>query len=190
MSLLLFSVFLQLINRFQRWPWNGTSRATYSCKILAKASAFDQGALTEPSGKKICASSVQWLRWHGSISVLQWLFNAETSHSTSSPPHRLTRFFTTLHSALKNPSRAVLQSVFPPPIGSIHAKQLTGQILPHLRLANHLVLHLGPTSRLRWRCRGRLPKLQKGAQSLPVSVCGVWVSCGVRCATYSWQSQP
>ncbi|KAF8586532.1 S-adenosyl-L-methionine-dependent methyltransferase [Ramaria rubella] len=44
-----------------------------------------------------------------SISVLQWLFNAETSHPTSSPPHRLTRFFTTLHSALKNPSRAVLQ---------------------------------------------------------------------------------
>jgi 18S rRNA (guanine1575-N7)-methyltransferase len=26
-----------------------------------------------------------------------------------SPPHRLTRFFTTLHAALKNPSRAVLQ---------------------------------------------------------------------------------
>ncbi|KAF8519486.1 williams-Beuren syndrome critical region protein 22 [Hysterangium stoloniferum] len=44
-----------------------------------------------------------------SISVLQWLFNAETSHPTSSPPHRLTRFFTTLHSALKNPSRAVFQ---------------------------------------------------------------------------------
>ncbi|KAI0306335.1 S-adenosyl-L-methionine-dependent methyltransferase, partial [Multifurca ochricompacta] len=44
-----------------------------------------------------------------SISVLQWLLNAETSHPTSSPPHRLTRFFTTLHSALRNPSRAVLQ---------------------------------------------------------------------------------
>ncbi|KAI9508300.1 williams-Beuren syndrome critical region protein 22 [Russula earlei] len=44
-----------------------------------------------------------------SISVLQWLLNAETSHPTSSPPHRLTRFFTTLHSALCNPSRAVLQ---------------------------------------------------------------------------------
>ncbi|TBU50730.1 S-adenosyl-L-methionine-dependent methyltransferase [Dichomitus squalens] len=44
-----------------------------------------------------------------SISVLQWLLNAETSHPTSSPPHRLTRFFTTLHAALKNPSRAVLQ---------------------------------------------------------------------------------
>lgn len=44
-----------------------------------------------------------------SISVLQWLLNAETSHATSSPPHRLTRFFTTLHSALKNPSRAVFQ---------------------------------------------------------------------------------
>lgn len=45
----------------------------------------------------------------GSISVLQWLFNAETSHPTSSPPHRLNRFFTTLYSALRNPSRAVLQ---------------------------------------------------------------------------------
>ncbi|THU87234.1 williams-Beuren syndrome critical region protein 22 [Dendrothele bispora CBS 962.96] len=44
-----------------------------------------------------------------SISVLQWLLNAETSHPTSSPPHRLNRFFTTLHSALKNPSRAVFQ---------------------------------------------------------------------------------
>lgn len=44
-----------------------------------------------------------------SISVLQWLLNAETSHPTSSPPHRLTRFFTTLHAALKNPSRAILQ---------------------------------------------------------------------------------
>lgn len=46
---------------------------------------------------------------HPSISVLQWLLNAETSHPTSSPPHRLLRFFTTLHSALRNPSRAVFQ---------------------------------------------------------------------------------
>jgi hypothetical protein len=44
-----------------------------------------------------------------SISVLQWLLNAETSHPTSSPPHRLHRFFTTLHSTLRNPSRAVFQ---------------------------------------------------------------------------------
>ena len=44
-----------------------------------------------------------------SISVLQWLLNAETSHPASSPPHRLNRFFTTLYSALRNPSRAVLQ---------------------------------------------------------------------------------
>jgi 18S rRNA (guanine1575-N7)-methyltransferase len=44
-----------------------------------------------------------------SISVLQWLLNAETSHPTSSPPHRLTRFFTTLHSSLRNPARAILQ---------------------------------------------------------------------------------
>jgi len=35
--------------------------------------------------------------------------NAETSHPTSSPPHRLDRFFTTLHSALRNPSRAIFQ---------------------------------------------------------------------------------
>lgn len=41
--------------------------------------------------------------------MLQWLLNAETSHPTSSPPHRLNRFFTTLHSALRNPSRAVFQ---------------------------------------------------------------------------------
>lgn len=47
--------------------------------------------------------------YYYSISVIQWLLNAETSHPTSSPPHRLTRFFTTLHSALRNPSRAVLQ---------------------------------------------------------------------------------
>ncbi|KAF8637352.1 hypothetical protein AX17_002851 [Amanita inopinata Kibby_2008] len=44
-----------------------------------------------------------------SISVLQWLLNADSTHPTSSPPHRLTRFFTTLHSALRNPSRAVFQ---------------------------------------------------------------------------------
>ena len=49
------------------------------------------------------------MRSPSSISVIQWLLNAETSHPTSSPPHRLTRFFTTLHAALKNPSRAVLQ---------------------------------------------------------------------------------
>ena len=42
-----------------------------------------------------------------SISVLQWLLNADsTSHS---PPQRLARFFTTLHSSLRNPSRAVFQ---------------------------------------------------------------------------------
>ena len=44
-----------------------------------------------------------------SISVLQWLLNAETSHPTSSPPHRLARFFTTLYSAMRNPSRAIFQ---------------------------------------------------------------------------------
>lgn len=42
-----------------------------------------------------------------SISVVQWLLNADsTSHS---PAQRLTRFFTTLHSCLRNPSRAVFQ---------------------------------------------------------------------------------
>ncbi|EJD02460.1 williams-Beuren syndrome critical region protein 22 [Fomitiporia mediterranea MF3/22] len=44
-----------------------------------------------------------------SISVIQWLLNAETSHPSSSPPARLTRFFTSLHAALRNPSRAILQ---------------------------------------------------------------------------------
>lgn len=44
-----------------------------------------------------------------SISVIQWLLNAETSHPTSSPPHRLNRFFTTLYASLANPSRAILQ---------------------------------------------------------------------------------
>jgi 18S rRNA (guanine1575-N7)-methyltransferase len=42
-----------------------------------------------------------------SISVLQWLLNADTA--SHSPPQRLNRFFTTLHSALRNPSRAVFQ---------------------------------------------------------------------------------
>ncbi|WVW83822.1 hypothetical protein I302_105843 [Kwoniella bestiolae CBS 10118] len=42
-----------------------------------------------------------------SISVIQWLLNADSS--SHSPAQRLTRFFTTLHSALKNPSRAIFQ---------------------------------------------------------------------------------
>lgn len=46
---------------------------------------------------------------NSSISVIQWLLNAETSHPTMSPPHRLNRFFTTLFASLRNPSRAVLQ---------------------------------------------------------------------------------
>lgn len=50
-----------------------------------------------------------WMLILLSISVLQWLLNAETSHPTSSPPHRLNRFFTTLYSTLRNPSRAVFQ---------------------------------------------------------------------------------
>ncbi|WWC70278.1 uncharacterized protein I206_104228 [Kwoniella pini CBS 10737] len=42
-----------------------------------------------------------------SISVIQWLLNADSS--SHSPPQRLNRFFTTLHSSLKNPSRAIFQ---------------------------------------------------------------------------------
>lgn len=42
-----------------------------------------------------------------SISVLQWLFNSDSS--SHNPAQRLIRFFTTLHSSLKRPSRAVLQ---------------------------------------------------------------------------------
>ncbi|KIM21238.1 hypothetical protein M408DRAFT_333606 [Serendipita vermifera MAFF 305830] len=44
-----------------------------------------------------------------SISVLQWLLTSPTSHPTNSPPARLSRFFTTLYAALRNPSRAVFQ---------------------------------------------------------------------------------
>jgi len=44
-----------------------------------------------------------------SISVLQWLCNAETSSPTSSPPFRLQRFFTTLHASLTRGARAVFQ---------------------------------------------------------------------------------
>ncbi|KAJ9091548.1 hypothetical protein QFC21_007173 [Naganishia friedmannii] len=42
-----------------------------------------------------------------SVSVVQWLLNADSS--AHSPPQRLNRFFTTLHSCLRNPSRAVFQ---------------------------------------------------------------------------------
>ena len=42
-----------------------------------------------------------------SISVLQWLFNAETSNTSSH--RRLSRFFATLFSALKRGGKAVLQ---------------------------------------------------------------------------------
>jgi 18S rRNA (guanine1575-N7)-methyltransferase len=44
-----------------------------------------------------------------SISVLQWLCNAETSSPTSSPPFRLQRFFATLHASLTRGARAVFQ---------------------------------------------------------------------------------
>src|SRR5271170_2851616 len=42
-----------------------------------------------------------------SISVLQWLFNAESSNTSSH--RRLSRFFATLYSALKRGGKAVLQ---------------------------------------------------------------------------------
>jgi 18S rRNA (guanine1575-N7)-methyltransferase len=42
-----------------------------------------------------------------SVSVLQWLFNAESS--TTSSHRRLSRFFTSLYSALKRGGKAVLQ---------------------------------------------------------------------------------
>lgn len=42
-----------------------------------------------------------------SISVLQWLFNAESSNTSSH--RRLSRFFATLHTALKRGGKAVLQ---------------------------------------------------------------------------------
>jgi 18S rRNA (guanine1575-N7)-methyltransferase len=42
-----------------------------------------------------------------SISVIQWLCNADTSYH--SPPARLARFFQTLHAALTRTGRAVLQ---------------------------------------------------------------------------------
>lgn len=61
------------------------------------------------SGTHLVFYQVLMLTFRYSISVIQWLLNAETSHPTSSPPHRLARFFTTLHSALRNPSRAILQ---------------------------------------------------------------------------------
>jgi 18S rRNA (guanine1575-N7)-methyltransferase len=41
--------------------------------------------------------------------VIQWLLTSPTSHPASSPPARLSRFFTTLYAALRNPSRAVFQ---------------------------------------------------------------------------------
>ncbi|KAF8317363.1 S-adenosyl-L-methionine-dependent methyltransferase [Clavulina sp. PMI_390] len=44
-----------------------------------------------------------------SISVLQWLCNAETSSPTSSPPFRLSRFFTSLHASLTRGARAIFQ---------------------------------------------------------------------------------
>ena len=43
------------------------------------------------------------------MSVLQWLLTSSTSHPANTPPVRLSRFFTSLYAALRNPSRAVFQ---------------------------------------------------------------------------------
>lgn len=88
---------------------SGKSRATYFCRISVRDLAFGPAPLTGPSGEFIALSStsrVLPLITH-SISVLQWLLNADSS--SHSPPQRLTRFFTTLHAALRNPSRAIFQ---------------------------------------------------------------------------------
>ena len=70
--------------------------------------SFDGAIRHVTTSHPVCALKILFLSIT-SISVLQWLLNAETSHPTSSPPHRLNRFFTTLHSAMRNPSRVVLQ---------------------------------------------------------------------------------
>ena len=73
-------------------------------------SSFD-GAIRYPPiwFKRICPRT----HTKHSISILQWLLNAETSHSASSPPHCFTCFFIILFSALRSPSRAVLHSTRP-----------------------------------------------------------------------------
>jgi 18S rRNA (guanine1575-N7)-methyltransferase len=79
---------------------------------LVTDSDFAPEALTERSGEvthTLLPVILILTLGRYSISVIQWLLNAETSHPSSSPPRRLTRFFTTLFSALRNPSRAVLQ---------------------------------------------------------------------------------
>lgn len=93
---------------FQRLPWSGKLTEICFCKTSDRALDSDQEVLTGLSGMHH-SCRYHFLIHCISISVLQWLLNAETSHPTSSPPHRLTRFFTTLHSALRNPSRAVFQ---------------------------------------------------------------------------------
>lgn len=85
------------------------SRVIYSCKTSGRGSVSVRVASMALSGAYRPRRAKSGLTPDRSISVIQWLLNAETSHPTSSPPHRLTRFFTTLHSALRNPSRAVLQ---------------------------------------------------------------------------------
>ena len=70
--------------------------------------SFD-GAIRYAQFRCLCLSPIANLIPTYSISVLQWLCNAETSSPTSSPPFRLNRFFTTLHASLSRSSRAVLQ---------------------------------------------------------------------------------
>lgn len=99
----------KILSIFERWHWTGKLKGTFFFMISGRDSDFVPEALTGQSG----VSSSKQIQFHcsksSSISVIQWLLNAETSHPTSSPPHRLNRFFTTLYASLTNPSRAILQ---------------------------------------------------------------------------------
>ena len=82
--------------------------------------------------------------------------NAETNHPTSSPPHRLNRFFTTLHSAMRNPSRVVLQ-FYPSSDDQIH---LITSIAQKAGFGGGLVIDY--------------PNSKKAKKGLLVSICGWW----------------
>ena len=104
-----------------------------------------------------------------SISVLQWLLNADsTSHS---PPQRLNRFFTTLHAALRNPSRAVFQ--FYP--SSDDQVQLITQSAQRAGFGGGLVVDY-PNSK---KARKMYLCLMVGQQEVPRGVGGEEVTIGV-----------
>jgi 18S rRNA (guanine1575-N7)-methyltransferase len=97
--------FFQDAANCQRWLLNVKWKVIYSCMILDRALDSDRELSMAPSGELHC--QLRGRKLTSSISVLQWLCNADsTAHS---PVQRLTRFFTTLHQSLKNPSRAVFQ---------------------------------------------------------------------------------